>query len=112
MKLVPGDKSEIEEKMEYNNNYRREKQPITYPSAGSSFKRPEGYFPGKLIEDCGLKGYTIGGAQVSNLHANFIINIGDATSKDIIELAKYVQNKVKEQFDVDLELEIEIVGED
>ncbi len=112
LKLTKGNIDEIKEKVEYNNNYRREKQPINYPSAGSTFKRPEGHFPGKLIEDCGLKGYTIGGAQVSELHANFIINIGDATSKDILDLAKYVQDKVFEEFNVKLELEIEIVGED
>lgn len=112
LKLNKGDYEEIKAKVEYNNNFRREKQPIMYPSAGSSFKRPEGHFPGKLIEDCGLKGYTIGGAQVSTLHANFIINIGNATSKDILDLLKYVQKKVFEKFNVKLEMEIEVVGED
>ena len=112
LKLTKGNIDEIKEKVEYNNNFRREKQPINFPSAGSSFKRPEGYFPGKLIEDCGLKGYTIGGAQVSTLHANFIVNIGGATSKDILDLCKYVQDKVFEEFNVKLEMEIEVVGED
>lgn len=85
---------------------RREKQPLELPSAGSTFKRPEGYFAGALIEQCGLKGYTIGGAQVSKKHAGFIVNIGGATEADITALIAYVQHAVKEQTGVELEPEI------
>ncbi len=112
LKLYKKDKQEIKEIMEHNNSVRREKQPTAMPSAGSSFKRPEGYFPGQLIEDCGLKGYKIGGAEVSTLHANFIVNSGNATSKDVLDLMDYVKQKVKEKFNVQLEEEIQIIGED
>ena len=81
------------------------------PSAGSVFKRPEGYFAGKLIEGCGLRGYTIGGAQVSIKHCGFIVNTGNATSKDIMDLVSYIQKTVKEKFDVELQTEIRIVGD-
>ena len=101
----------IVEKMKELMQKRNEKQPVNKPSAGSTFKRPEGYFAGKLIEDAGLKGYKVGGAEVSTLHAGFIINSGDATSKDILDLIKYVQDKVKNEFGVDLEPEIRIIGE-
>ena len=90
---------------------RREKQPLEYPSAGSTFKRPEGYFAGKLISDAGLKGKTIGGAQVSEKHAGFIVNIGGATTKDILDLIAFCQKTVQEQFGVTLETEVKIVGE-
>ena len=90
---------------------RNSKQPVQYPSAGSFFKRPEGYFAGKLIEDAGLKGLTVGGAQVSALHSGFIINIGDATEADITDLMHLVQNTVKDKFDVELEPEVRIVGD-
>ena len=86
------------------------KQPLKYPSAGSSFKRPEGYFAGKLIEDSGLKGLTVGGAQVSQLHAGFIINVGGATATDIIDLMSLVQNTVYDKFGVRLEPEVRIIG--
>lgn len=89
---------------------RREKQPLQYPSAGSTFKRPEGYFAGKLISDAGLKGKTIGGAQVSEKHAGFIVNIGGATTKDILDLIAFCQKTVQEQFGVTLETEVKIVG--
>ena len=85
---------------------RREKQPLELPSAGSTFKRPEGYFAGALIDQCGLKGFTIGGAQVSEKHAGFIVNIGGATEADISALIKFVQNVVKERTGVTLEPEI------
>ena len=81
------------------------------PSGGSVFKRPDGYFAGKLIEDSGLKGFKIGGAQVSEKHAGFIVNLGDATANDVKELIKYIQNKVKENYNVELETEIMEVGE-
>ena len=82
------------------------------PSAGSVFKRPEGFFAGKLIEDSGLKGYKIGGAEVSTLHAGFIVNAGNATSKDILDLIKYIQETVQKNYGVLLETEVKIIGED
>jgi UDP-N-acetylmuramate dehydrogenase len=91
---------------------RTDKQPLEYPSAGSTFKRPEGYFAGKLIEDSNLKGVTIGGAQVSNKHSGFIINAGNASAKDILNLIAYVQKTVLEKFGVELHTEIRIIGED
>lgn len=88
---------------------RKAKQPLEYPSAGSTFKRPEGYFAAALIDECGLKGYTVGGAQVSEKHAGFVINIGGATSKDVLELMEHVQKTVKEQKGVELEPEVRII---
>ena len=111
IQLTHGDKIEIENKMRDYTRARNEKQPVDKPSAGSTFKRPEGYFAGKLIEDAGLKGYKIGGAKVSERHAGFIINDGGATSKDILELISYVQDKVKTEFGVELEPEVKIIGE-
>ena len=89
---------------------RREKQPLNYPSAGSTFKRPEGYFAGKLIEDSGLKGKKIGGAQVSEKHAGFVINTGNATTDEILELIKYCQKEVYSKFGVKIEPEVRFVG--
>ena len=82
------------------------------PSAGSVFKRPEGHFAGKLIEDCGLRGYQIGGAQVSNKHCGFIVNTGNATARDIISLIRHVQATVKMKFGIDMQTEVKIVGEE
>ena len=90
---------------------RCDKQPLAYPSAGSTFKRPEGYFAGALIEQAGLKGYGIGGACVSDLHAGFIINCGDATAKDVLDLISYVQKTVYDKFGVTLEPEVRLLGE-
>ena len=89
---------------------RNSKQPVQYPSAGSTFKRPEGYFAGKLIEDAGLKGVAVGGAQVSTLHSGFIINRGGATATDIIQLITLVQNRVYDEFGVMLKPEVRIIG--
>lgn len=100
-----GDREEIQEKMAELGRMRREKQPLEYPSAGSSFKRPEGYFAGQLIDQCGLKGYTIGGAQVSEKHAGFIINKGEASGKDIRTLIGFIKNAVSDKFCVELEPE-------
>ncbi len=86
------------------------KQPYYMPSGGSVFKRPEGYFAGKLIEDCQLKGASIGGAMVSELHAGFIVNTGNATAEDVVRLMELIQKKVKERFNVDLEAELRVVG--
>ena len=109
--LSKGDKKEIEELCKKNMTSRKEKQPLEYPSCGSAFKRPQGYFAGKLIEDCGLKGFSVGGAQISEKHAGFVINRGGATSRDVRELMKKVTEKVYEKFDVTLCPEIEIIKE-
>ena len=109
MELLCGNPDEIRAKMDVLKASRLEKQPLEYPSAGSTFKRPEGYFAGKLIEDVALKGYCIGGAQVSEKHAGFVINRGGATASDVKELVEYIQKKVKEKFGVSLECEIEFV---
>ena len=91
---------------------RRDKQPLSLPSAGSVFKRPKGYYAGKLIEDAELKGFRIGDAQVSEKHAGFIVNLGNATAKDVIMLIETIKHKVKEDTGVELEHEIKIVGEE
>ncbi len=90
---------------------RRSKQPLEYPSAGSTFKRPEGYFAGKLIMDAGLRGYRIGGAQVSEKHCGFVVNRGGATAADIREVIEEVQERVRDRFHVTLEPEIVFLGE-
>ncbi|MDR5585986.1 MULTISPECIES: UDP-N-acetylmuramate dehydrogenase [Clostridium] len=107
-----GEKDKIEGRVSELTNKREEKQPLEFPSAGSTFKRPEGHFAGKLIQDAGLKGFTLGGAAVSGKHCGFIINKGNATAKDILDLIEYVQKEVKKQFDVDLYPEVRIIGED
>lgn len=106
-----GDKEEIDSKMRELNQKRNSKQPLTYPSAGSFFKRPPGYFAGKLIEDSGLKGLSVGGAQISELHAGFMINTGGATAGDIEKLMHIVQATVFDKFGVKLEPEPIIVGQ-
>lgn len=111
LQLKKGNTEEIKETMKNLAQKRREKQPLNFPSAGSTFKRPTGYFAGKLIEDAGLKGYSIGGAQVSEKHAGFIINKGGATTKDICMLIEYCQNIVKQKFGVELETEVKMIGE-
>nr|MBQ8253612.1 UDP-N-acetylmuramate dehydrogenase [Lachnospiraceae bacterium] len=109
--LQPGDAKEIQKKGAEFNQRRREKQPLEYPSAGSTFKRPEGYFAGKLIMDAGLRGYRIGGAQVSEKHCGFVINVGNATASDIYDLMNEVSDKVYDQFGVRLEPEVVRLGE-
>lgn len=111
IRLKKGDKVAIKAQIDDLTGRRQDKQPLEMPSAGSVFKRPEGYFAGKLIEDCGLRGYAIGGAQVSIKHCGFIVNTGNATSKDIMDLVRYIQKTVKEKFDVELQTEIRIVGD-
>jgi UDP-N-acetylmuramate dehydrogenase len=110
--LVQGEHESIKAKMDELTFLRESKQPLEYPSCGSVFKRPPGYFAGKLIQDSGLQGKTIGGAQVSLKHAGFIVNINNATAKDYTTLIKFVQDTVKENFGVDLETEVKIIGED
>ena len=109
LELNKGNKEEIQAKMQEYANFRKEKQPIEYPSAGSTFKRGTDFITAKLIDECGLKGYQIGGAQVSEKHAGFIINKGNATSKDVEELIKYIKQKVYEKFGKEIETEIEII---
>ena len=108
LKLKKGKKSEIKEKMDDLIGRRRAKQPLEYPSAGSTFKRPEGYFAGALIEQCNLKGKSVGDAQVSEKHAGFVINKGGATCKDVLDLCKYCSDKVMEETGVKLEMEIRV----
>ena len=108
-RLKKGDPEEIHARMEDYMDRRRAKQPLEYPSAGSTFKRPEGYFAGTLIDQCGLKGRTVGGAQVSEKHAGFIINRGGASCADIKELIRQVQAVVGEKTGVRLEPEVKFV---
>ncbi len=110
--LTPDDPARIRERMNEYNTCRREKQPLHLPSAGSVFKRPEGHFAGALIEQAGLKGYTIGGAQVSTLHAGFIVNIGGATAADVTNLIAHIQKEVLARSGVQLECEVRILGEE
>ena len=107
--LKPGTTEEIQNTMKELNAKRREKQPLEYPSAGSTFKRPEGYFAGKLIMDAGLRGYRVGDAQVSEKHCGFVVNRGKATCAEVIQLIEDVQKEVKEQFGVQLEPEVRII---
>lgn len=111
LELVPRNEAEIRSEMKELNEKRAEKQPLQYPSAGSTFKRPEGYFAGKLIMDAGLRGYQVGGAQVSEKHCGFVVNKGDATAADICQLMRDVSDKVQAQFGVVLEPEVKMIGE-
>ncbi len=111
-RLQPGDKDEIAAKMREMNEKRRSKQPLELPSAGSAFKRPEGNFAGALIEQAGLKGFTVGGAQISEKHAGFVVNVGGASSHDVYELMKQVRNTVYEKSGVQLEPEVIILAPD
>ena len=111
LKLQKGNKEEIKAKMEEYANYRKEKQPIEYPSAGSTFKRGSDFITAKLIDEAGLKGYSIGDAEVSTKHSGFVINKGEATAEEVLALVKYIQEKVEEKFNKKIELEIEIIGE-
>lgn len=109
MKLKKGDKAEIKARMQELLQRRKDKQPLEFPSAGSTFKRPEGHFAGGLIEECGLKGCSVGGAQVSEKHAGFIINKGGATAQDVLDLIKYVQDRVFEEKGIHLEPEVRLI---
>jgi UDP-N-acetylmuramate dehydrogenase len=110
--LKPGNYEEIQAVMKELTHKRTSKQPLELPSAGSTFKRPVGYFAGKLIDDAGLRGLRHGGAQVSEKHCGFIVNIDNATCKDVLELIAVVQKTIKDKFAVELETEIKIIGED
>ena len=111
LKLERGDGEKIKTYMDELKEKRVTKQPLEYPSAGSTFKRPEGYFAGKLIQDSGLKGFTVGGAQVSEKHSGFVINKGNATAADVMELIRQVTAKVKEDTGVTMEPEVKQIGE-
>ena len=111
LELAAGDPEAIRGCMEELKDRRVTKQPLEYPSAGSTFKRPEGYFAGKLIMDAGLRGYQVGGAQISTKHCGFVINVGDATAADVQRLIQDVQAKVKERFGVELEPEVQFLGD-
>lgn len=114
MRLAYGNKTDIKAKMDEYSLARRTKQPLEYPSAGSTFKRPEGYFAGKLIQDSGLKGAYVGGAMVSEKHSGFLINYKDATAKDMLSLIKQVQKKVYEdskELKIELHTEVKMIGE-
>lgn len=112
MELSPGEESAVREKMADYNNRRRSKQPLELPSAGSVFKRPEGHYAGRLIEEAGLKGARIGDAQVSEKHAGFIVNLGKATARDVLALIALVREEVFKKFGVSLEPEVRVIGEE
>ena len=111
LKLAHGDYDKIKARMEELKEQRVSKQPLELPSAGSTFKRPEGYFAGKLIMDAGLRGFSVGGAQVSEKHCGFVVNTGDAMAADVRGLISEVSKRVKEQFGVTLEPEVKMLGE-
>ncbi len=111
LRLKKAEKEEIQEKISKNNESRKTKQPIEKPSAGSTFKRGKDFITAQLIDECGLKGYTVGGAQVSTKHAGFVVNTGNATASDVIKLVEIIKQKVQEKFNKDIDLEIEIIGE-
>lgn len=112
MKLKKGKYQDIKAKMDDLDYRRKSKQPLEWPSAGSTFKRPTGYYAGKLVQDVGLKGFSMGRAQVSELHSGFVINKGDASAAEVLSLIRHIQGKVKDQFGVDLCTEVKIIGEE
>lgn len=112
VRLRRGDREQIRAKTEGFGAMRREKQPLDMPSAGSVFKRPEGYYAGKLVQDCGLRGFRIGGAEVSCLHCGFIVNTGNATASDVILLIGHIRDTVRARFGVELQTEVKVVGEE
>ena len=112
LKFKKGIYKEIKEKMDEYANWRKEHQPIEYPSAGSTFKRGTDFITAKLIDECGLKGYSIGNAEVSTKHAGFVINKGNAKAKEVIDLIEYIKEKVADKFGKEIELEVQIIGED
>lgn len=112
LQLQPGDEQEIRAKIADYTQRRESKQPLEMPSAGSTFKRPEGYFAGTLIDQTGLKGLTVGGAQVSTKHAGFVVNAGGATAADVVNLIHEVQRRVKEKHGVELQPEVRMLGEE
>ena len=112
IKAKKGNKEEIEEKMNEYSASRKSSQPLEYPNAGSTFKRKEGVITAKLIDECGLKGFSVGDAEVSTKHAGFVVNKGKATAKDVLDLVEHIKKEIKNKFNLDLELEILVIGED
>lgn len=112
LRLNKGIYKEIKAKMDEYSVWRKEHQPLEYPSAGSTFKRGEDFITAKLIDECGLKGYNIGGAEVSTKHAGFVVNKGDAKAKDVLNLTKYISQMIYEKFGKKVELEVQVIGED
>ena len=112
LRLAKGIYKEIKSKMDEYSVWRKEHQPLEYPSAGSTFKRGEDFITAKLIDECGLKGYSIGSAEVSTKHAGFVINKGDAKAKDVLSLTKYISKTIYEKFGKKVELEVQVIGED
>jgi UDP-N-acetylmuramate dehydrogenase len=110
LKLHEGNPDDIKRELQKNKDYRRETQPWNFPCAGSIFRNPLPHYAGHLIEQAGLKGYQLGGAQISNMHGNFIVNKDHATAKDVRDLIEYIQKQIKEKFNVDLHTEVEIIG--
>lgn len=112
IKAKKGNRTEIQEKIEEYSASRKKAQPLEYPNAGSTFKRKDGVLTAKLIDECGLKGFSVGDAEVSTKHAGFIINKGKATAKDILDLVEHIKNEIKKKYDLDIELEILVLGEE
>lgn len=112
LELEQGKAEEIKQKMTEYLNFRKEKQPLEFPNAGSTFKRGSDFITAKLIDEAGLKGFKVGGAEISTKHAGFVVNTKDATAQDVLKLVKYVQDKVYEKFNKKIELEIEILGDE
>lgn len=110
--LQYGDKDQIINTMKKYARSRQEKQPLDLPSAGSAFRRPQGFYVGPMLQEMGLKGYRVGGAQVSEKHAGFIVNVGEATADDVLALIAFIQEKARENYGVDLMPEIRIMGEE
>ena len=111
-KLKRGQKENIENTIKEYLSFRKEHQPLEYPNAGSTFKRVNNYITAKLIDDCGLKGYRIGDAEVSQKHAGFIINRGNATADDVIKLTEFVKKEIKSKYNIDIELELIVLGDE
>jgi UDP-N-acetylmuramate dehydrogenase len=111
LSLEPGSEEDIRARMDDLTARREAKQPLEYPSAGSTFKRPEGHFAGKLVTDAGLKGFSVGGAMVSEKHAGFVINAGGASAADVLAVIRHVQDEVRRQFGVSLEPEVRMLGD-
>lgn len=110
LRLKKGTKDDIVAVMQKNKDYRRETQPWNFPCAGSIFRNPLPNYAGDLIEKSNLKGFSVGGAQISEQHANFIVNTGDATASDVLNLIAHVKKTIKEKFDIDIHTEVEIIG--
>jgi UDP-N-acetylmuramate dehydrogenase len=110
LRLEQGDRKAITEVMQRNKDYRKDTQPWNHPCCGSVFRNPLPNYAGQLIESSGLKGHTIGGAQISDMHANFIVNIGDANAQDVLDLIKLVKKTIKEKHDIEIETEVEMIG--